>query len=147
MRISPTRMNPRAPLIARKTIKQKVVQPLAREIDVLVESLTDWQSQLKHQQETAQAFRDGVSNVLMSLVSRSALVNHNLGSYTNSILIVSYSIILVSKWLLVHLIDAVQWINGFSWILQYLLLPRESTSNHNEEDSTSIPSQEYGFEA
>lgn len=35
-----------------KNDKQKVVQPLAREIDVLVESLTDWQSQLKHQQVT-----------------------------------------------------------------------------------------------
>lgn len=43
----------------------KKIKNLAKKIDAEVESLINCQSQFKHQQETAQAFRDGVSDSLM----------------------------------------------------------------------------------
>ncbi|KAF7937244.1 uncharacterized protein EAE98_001558 [Botrytis deweyae] len=48
------------------------IQNLAKKIDVEVESLINWQSQFKHQQETAQAFRDGLFNASALMESRAS---------------------------------------------------------------------------
>lgn len=51
---------------------QKRIKNLAEEIDVLMESLINFQSQFKHQQETAQAFRDGLFNASALIESRAS---------------------------------------------------------------------------
>ncbi|THV54254.1 hypothetical protein BGAL_0031g00280 [Botrytis galanthina] len=51
---------------------RKKIQNLAKEIDVQVESLINWQSQFKHQQETAQAYRDGLFNASALMESRAS---------------------------------------------------------------------------
>ncbi|KAF7930093.1 hypothetical protein EAE99_004286 [Botrytis elliptica] len=48
------------------------IQDLAKKIDVEVESLINWQSQFKHQQETAQAYRDGLFNASALMESRAS---------------------------------------------------------------------------
>ncbi|TEY54959.1 hypothetical protein BOTCAL_0234g00140 [Botryotinia calthae] len=52
--------------------RQKRIKNLAEEIDILVESLINWQSQFRHQQETAQAFRDGLFNASALMESRAS---------------------------------------------------------------------------
>ncbi|KAF7948502.1 uncharacterized protein EAE97_003913 [Botrytis byssoidea] len=51
---------------------QKKINDLANRIDVEVESLINWQSQFKHQQETAQAYRDGLFNASALMESRAS---------------------------------------------------------------------------
>ncbi|KAF7949160.1 hypothetical protein EAE96_008328 [Botrytis aclada] len=51
---------------------QKEIKNLVKEIDVQVESLINCQSQFKHQQETAQAFRDGLFNASALMESRAS---------------------------------------------------------------------------
>ncbi|KAF7881095.1 uncharacterized protein EAF02_006986 [Botrytis sinoallii] len=48
------------------------IKNLAKKIDVEVESLINWQSQFKHQQETAQAYRDGLFNASALMESRAS---------------------------------------------------------------------------
>ncbi|KAF7897147.1 hypothetical protein EAF00_005375 [Botryotinia globosa] len=51
---------------------QKKIKNLAHKIDVEVESLINWQSQFKHQLETAQAYRDGLFNASALMESRAS---------------------------------------------------------------------------
>ncbi|TGO34102.1 hypothetical protein BHYA_0212g00060 [Botrytis hyacinthi] len=51
---------------------QKKIKNLANKIDMEVESLINWQSQFKHQQETAQAYRDGLFNASALMESRAS---------------------------------------------------------------------------